>query len=240
MTDYNNIKLSKAKIDSEFIYDGHKFYGSNFNTVWFSELGIIPKVILDVGSYDFGDSIRYKIEFQNSKVFGFEADKNRYEKTYKFAENCGIKTFNKAVYSKSGVIDFYPAKCFLKDAGSFHKPGEYGGQGSIYKHNEKYKTNFPHIEQEIDPVKVESTSISDFCLSENLNEISLIHIDAEGAESDVINGFGDIRPKLIYMEVQNNLFNNGISSQSVHDLIIKMNYTLVKDLGIDKLYIYNN
>jgi hypothetical protein len=96
MMDYTNVNLSPFEDDKEFIYNDNKFYSSNFNLNWFEELNIEPKVILDIGAYDFGDSIKYKIAFPNSQVYSFEADLERYEKTHKFAEICGVKTFNKA------------------------------------------------------------------------------------------------------------------------------------------------
>lgn len=236
---YNNVHLSPHVKDTEYTYDGNQFYSSNFNLNWFSELNIIPKVILDIGAYDFGDSIKYKLNFPESRVFSFEADLERYEKTHKFAEKCGIKTYNKAVFSETGLIDFYPAKCNIKDAGSFHKPGENGGQGSLYKTTKGYRNRFPHIEQESTPIKVNSTSISDFCLSENITEITLIQIDTEGAELGIIKGFGEIRPKLLYVEVQQDCFENGSSPEIIDNLLVSMGYTMLKDLGTDKLYINN-
>jgi FkbM family methyltransferase len=237
---YTNINLSPFEDDKEFTYNDNKFYSSNFNLNWFKELNIEPKVILDIGAYDFGDSIKYKIAFPNSQVYSFEADSERYEKTHKFAENCGVKTFNKAVFSKSGIIDFYPAKCYLKDAGSFHNPGEHGGQGSIYKTTENYRSRFPHIKQESEPVKISSVNINDFYLSENIGEITLVQIDAEGSELEIFKGFGEIRPSLIYVEVQDNLFENNYSPDSVHNFLSDMGYIILKNSGVDKLYIYNN
>jgi FkbM family methyltransferase len=237
---YNNVNLSNPKKDEEFLFDNKNFYSSQFNTKWFSELNITPKVIFDIGSYDFGDSIRYKNEFKDCDVFGFEADVDRYQKTFIYAESCGVKTFNNVVYSESNIIDFYPAKCLIKDAGSFHSPGENGGQGSIYLHNQNYKKTFSHIEQESKPIKIQSTSVVDFCKKEKIKEITLIQIDAEGAEFEIIKGFGDLRPKLVFVEIQNNLFENNINSLETHNLLYSMGYILLRDLNVDKLYIYNN
>lgn len=239
MINYNELKLSNSVNDSEFSFKDNFFYSSNFNLEWFKELNIEPKIILDIGAYDFGDSIKYKTSFPNSQVFSFEADLERYEKTNKFAEECGIKTYNVAVFSQSGTIDFFPAKCNLKDAGSFHNPGEHGGQGSIFKTTEKYRNNFPHIVQNIESVKVDSITISDFCESNHINEVSLIQIDAEGAELEIFKGFGKIRPKLIYVEVQDNLFHNNSSPALVDNFLSDMGYVILKNDGTNKLYIYN-
>lgn len=236
----NNNNISSAKKDEEYEFKGFKFYSSSFNTSWFNELSVIPKVILDIGAYDFGDSIRYKNEFTNCSVFGFEADKVRYEKTKKYANECGIKTYNKAVFSHTGTIDFYPAKCMIKDAGSFHSAGEYGGQGSVYLHNDNYKKRFSHISQDQMPIKTDCISIIEFCKNEKIYDISLVQIDVEGAEYEVIKGFGDIRPKLVFVEIQDSIFKNNIDKDETHNLLISMGYTLIKDLIVDKLYMYKN
>ncbi len=240
MIDFNSIILSDKKDDSEYNFNGNKFYSSSFNTVWFNELGIEPKIILDIGSYDFGDSIRYKLEFPNSSVYGFEADRSRYEKTYKYAESCEVEVYNKAMYRESGFIDFFPAKCLIKDAGSFHNPGDFGGQGSIYKHNEKYTKRFSHIKQLMEPKRVECICLKDFCEEKNITDITFAQIDVEGAELDVLIGFGDLRPKLLFIEIQDDLFENNSKKEDVYNLLEEMGYHLLKYFNVDKLYIYKN
>ena len=234
-----NSKLSESIGDGEFNHNGNLFYFNNFNIKWIEELGVTPKVIIDVGAYDFGDSIRYKLSFPECQIFSFEADLERYNKTIKFAENCGINTYNNAVFSRTDIIDFYPAKCNIKDLGTFHSPGETAGQGSVFVMTEKYKNIHPHIQQNEHPVKVNSITIEDLCSDKKIDTVSLLQIDAEGSELEVLKGLGTIRPKLIYLEIQENLFKNECSAEIVSDFLKNIGYIIVKDLGVDKLYIHS-
>jgi FkbM family methyltransferase len=230
--------LSAQKIDGEFTFNDKNFYSSSFNTRWFSELNIQPNVILDIGAYDFGDSIRFKQEYPTCKIYGFEADKSRYDMTHMYAESCGINTLNCAVYKNTGTVKFYPSICTIKDAGTFHTPGTAGGQGSIYKHNSKYKQQFGHIIQDNTAVDVNCIDVNFLCKKENITDITLAHIDAEGAELDILLGFKNIRPKLLFIELQDNLFENNTSKDEIFNLLSSMGYSLIKDCGIDKLYIH--
>ena len=230
--------LSEKKIDGEFTYNDKNFYSSSFNTKWFSELNIQPIVILDIGAYDFGDSIRFKQEYPTCKIYGFEADKDRYDMTHTYAKECGVNTMHCAVYKNTGNVKFYPSICTIKDAGTFHTPGIAGGQGSIYKHNTKYKQQFSHIIQHDTAIDVKCISVKSLCKTENITDITLAHIDAEGAELDILLGFENIRPKLLFIELQDNLFENNTSKDEIFNLLNSMGYVLIKDCGIDKLYIH--
>jgi len=51
-----------------------RLYHSAFNMAWIDELRLSPKVVLDIGAYDGGDSIRFKSRFPDARVVAFEAD----------------------------------------------------------------------------------------------------------------------------------------------------------------------
>jgi hypothetical protein len=104
---------------------------------------------------------------------------------------------------------------------------------------EKYKNIHPHIQQNEHPVKVNSITIEDLCSEEKIDNVSLLQIDAEGSELEVLKGLGTIRPKLIYLEIQENLFINESSAEIVSDFLKNIGYILIKDLGVDKLYIHS-
>jgi FkbM family methyltransferase len=174
-----NSKLSESIGDGEFEHNGNLFYFNNFNIKWIEELGITPKVIIDVGAYDFGDSIRYKLSFPECQIFSFEADLERYNKTSEFAENCGIKTYNNAVFSRTDIINFYPAKCNIKDLGTFHSPGETAGQGSVFVMTEKYKNEEINT---IDGVKIDFAENWVHLRKSNTEPIIRIYTEAQTQE----------------------------------------------------------
>ena len=55
---------------------------------------------------------------------------------------------------------------------------------------------------------------------------------------DILLGFENIRPKLLFIELQDNLFENNTSKDEIFNLLNSMGYVLIKDCGIDKLYIH--
>ena len=231
------MKLSDQIRDDFFQFQGKDFYNSSFNLKWFSDLNIEPRVIFDVGSYDFGDSIRFKQEFNNIEVFAFEADPERYDSFYKYANDIGIITENKALYKDNGKISFYQSSILNTDENNFYEDNKRSGQGSIYKHTNNCKKIHPHIKQEEYPIDVNCIRIDEYCYLNNIFSIDLAHIDVEGAEMDVIEGMGNIRPKLLYIETQRDFFLNTSSIENIHDRLLDMGYELILDLISDRFYI---
>ena len=222
--------------ESTLDIDGRKLAHSAFNVVWLAEFGIYdPKVIFDIGAYDAGDSIRFKIAFPESSVFSFEADPHRCTKIREFVGEYGVNFYEFAIGSDTGSVVFYPSLCMGKDAGDTHYPGFYGGQGSRYKHNSRYRCLYDHIIQQ-ESIKVRSISVSDFCLANGVDKIDLAHIDVEGSELDVIQGFGNFSPSVVYIETINGLFEDAPTVLDVHEALISKSYSLVKDFGSDRLY----
>src|SRR5262245_34445362 len=58
--------------------DQRRLFRSGFNIAWIGELGLVPKVIFDIGAYDGGDAVRFKQKFPDAHVVSFEADPVRY------------------------------------------------------------------------------------------------------------------------------------------------------------------
>src|SRR5688572_23783886 len=57
--------------DGHYEAGGERFYRSSFNTAWLAELAVAPQAIVDVGSYDAGDAVRFKLTFPHARVFAF-------------------------------------------------------------------------------------------------------------------------------------------------------------------------
>jgi FkbM family methyltransferase len=229
--------ISEHIKDDYFQFLDKTFYNSSFNTKWFSELNVDPKVIFDIGSYDFGDAIRFKREFSDCKVFAFEADPERYRLTSDYSKKCGIITENKALYKIDGYIDFYQSFNENGSSDSFGESHQRSAQGSIYKHTEKCKKIHPYIKQDEIPIKVESIRFDTYCSDSGIDSVDLAHIDVEGAEMDVIQSMGKIKPKILYIETQRGFFESSASVDDIHDILLSMGYELILDITSDRLYI---
>lgn len=233
------MEISNHIPTGEFEFNGIKLGYSSFNTDWIHQLGIVPRVIFDIGGYDAGDAIRLKEYFPYSDVFCFEADDERCTKISEYIGKSGVIFEQRVVTSKSGVeVDFYPSICNTKDAGDTHTIGSRGGQGSAFIHAESYRSNYPQIVQSEKPISVLAESVESICKRYQIDHIDVAHIDVEGSEYDVVWGFGEHRPTLVFLEVLDGMFKGVKPFSELHALMKDMGYNMIKDCGTDKLYLH--
>src|SRR5215831_5120743 len=132
-TRIDNLQLVRnlAEPDGEFAclipgtLEERRLYHSRFNMAWLDEFRISPKVIFDVGSYDGGDSIRFKHRFPDARVIAFEADPERYAVVSANVAPFGIACVNAAVCDRDEPVPWYSSH----DA-RFHS-SKTGSQGSM-------------------------------------------------------------------------------------------------------------
>lgn len=212
--------------------DGKSYGRSLFETDWLRFVSEKPKIIMDIGSYDGGDSIRFIKEYPTSKVFSFEASPLRQDGLEEVSKKYGFTFIGKAISDKDGTCIFFDS---LVD-------GErVDAQGSMFRHTNFYKEKYPRIKQKETFSEIPSIRIDKFCKDNNIKEIDLAHIDVEGAELKVITGFGDIRPKMVFIEtLGDEMFFDGYKISDLHRLLLNMDYILAKDLKTDRLYIHKN
>lgn len=198
--------------------DGVTLHHSGFNEDWLRDIN--PEIIVDVGAYDFGDSIRLKQRYHAARVFAFELNKDNFDKFSPFAIKKNVDCYNVAISDKDGLTD-----CFL----SKHFEGV-NAQSSIYEPTDVYKNNYPYVSHSKSSCHAMRLDSFEF------KKIDFLHIDVEGAENAVLKGLGNIRPTLIYLEY---LLGDGWHGQSfdeVNTWFSSNGYTCVKDLTYDKLF----
>ena len=220
--------LREGEYDTEIEGAPIRLSHSGFNTKWFSQLNIEPKVVLELGSFDGGDALRFARAFPNTRIVTVEADPVRVEVVIKNLAHTHAEVVNNAVCLKDGPIDWYTSKI----------DGKVDGQGSLYQHSDEYKEKFPHIEQTTESVTVDGLRFDRLCELNNIDEIDFMHMDIEGAEFDALSSMGNIRPKLIFMEMLPNYFEKVEGGKAIEKLLASFGYTLVARLSQDRLYIH--
>lgn len=212
--------------EGSYKLDGHRLWHSSFD----AEMLDNPKVILDIGSYDFGDSIRFKRKFPDCQVFSIEMSKDNYDKFSPFAEEQGIHTFCLAICHKDGEIGYYQATNVdgVNAQSSILKPGE------MYKKD--YRSIVSHSEEKL---FAQAMTLDTFAEQNCLTGVAvdLLHVDVEGAEYQVFLGMQKLRPKLIFAEF---LFDGGWEGQAkfsdTMNLLQQYGYELVQNLPHDKIF----
>lgn len=228
MGDYRNYEV-----------DGIKMYKSDFNISWIEKyLKRKPNVIIEFGSYDGGDGVFYKKSFPNSEVYSIEACNERFKIIQKLDDKFGVHTFNYAICEYNGFIDFYS----VKDPNVMDHVDKYGSSGSINKRTEKYKKQFTHVKEQ-EPKKVPCIRLDTFCNNNNIEHVDFLHVDVEGAEHRVVQGFGDLRPSILWMETyldKEYYGDNAYVTSDLHKTILDMGYIIAEKTTADTLYVYNN
>ena len=199
---------------------------SRFNTNWLKEIGISPSVIVELGSYDGGDALRFRQEFPQVRMVTVEADPVRIGLVRQHLEGAGIEVHNFAACDVDGPVDWFSADI----------NGSVEAQGSMYRHSEAYRERFTHVNQSDTPIQVEGRRFDSFCAEAGLEHIDLLHMDIEGAELAVLRSMGPVRPTLIYLEWRENSFENHDGTDTTESLLKQLGYTLLADLGDDRLY----
>lgn len=199
---------------------------SRFNTGWLREAGIDPQVIVELGAFDGGDAHRFKRAFPQARVITVEADPDRIGVVRETLAGTGVEVHNFAACDTDGPVLWYVSKI----------DGITHGQGSMFQHSEEYQRKFPFVKQADTPIEIAGKRFESFCAEAGLSTIDLLHMDIEGAELSVLRSIGDIRPRMIYLEWRPEPFRGHDGTDRASDLLKRLGYRLIADLGSDRLY----
>lgn len=222
------LKGGSIKIDGyKSLWNNRELWCSTFDINILKRINPNPNTIIEFGSYDGGDGIKYKYYFPKANIYSIEPSPNCYNKL-KNLEKYGLKTFNYAISNKNSIVDFYETYDVTNK--------NYAPCGSINKDlisNEKaYNRDALEIKNS---VKIESKRLDSFCFENNIEHVDLVHIDVEGHAREVLEGFGNLRPKIVFIEVSSSKYNH---SKDINASLKNMGYNLVSNIGCDRVYIY--
>lgn len=214
-----------------YTYDNEIRHHSSFNPKYIELLlNYKPKIIFEFGSFDGGDGLRYKLMYPDCEVYSFEPIPNLYTKV-KQIEKYGVKTFNFGFFNTEGVFPIYISKLIsnLNDAGA----------SSLLHVTEFTKICNNHLKYEEEPTYVNTTTIELFCNKENIKEIDFMQIDVEGVSQEVIVGFGNIRPKILFIELQSTDGTHIGSSKTekVIKTLESIGYKFISTNNVDSLFV---
>jgi FkbM family methyltransferase len=169
---------------------------SEFKLEWAEKhLGREPVGVLDVGTWDADDAIRFKRAWPRARVDAFEADPDAYEAILRGrrADASKVLVHHYAVCNHNRGVFFFP----VSDAAH-----PIGMSGSLLPPTEKLKRDLPFLQLDRKPpVKVPSIRLDSFVSRFDFPAIDILHMDVQGAEGLVLEGLGRLRPAMIFLEV---------------------------------------
>ncbi len=134
-------------------------------------LNVLPQnpVIVDIGAnVGYFDLLIFSY-FEEPKIYAFEPSPSNYNLISRHKEiNSlqGLFVFKKAVSDKTGTIRFY-----------FDESNEHSAIGSVYDSFDPLNTSM---------INVESITLDDFLLEQQIDHVDLLKVDCEGAEYDIL------------------------------------------------------
>lgn len=213
-------------------------YRNKYEAVWEIFCTKTPKIIVEIGSYDGRDSLELSRMFPPAKVFAFEADANNFEKVkHNVAVRDNITPIQKAVFSHTGVVQFYQSK-------GLNNPSDFRGSGSCLEPGEKIKETWPELTFD-KPIQIPSITLADWAKENNL-KVDFIWMDAQGAELSILQGAGNLLEsiKAILLEIwQEAYYKDSGCYKEIRDYLESHGFTqthcwLEKDSG-DVIFVNN-
>lgn len=152
-------------------------------------------VICDFGAHHAEDSIEFAKIIPKAKIYAAECDPRAYAKAEQnIKEYPNIRLFNLAIgneckevefHQSSGCPDNWPEKVDWDFSGSVLAP-----KNHILTHK---WCLFSSI------IKVEMTSTDAFCRTNGIDHIDYIHLDVQGSEGMVVEGFKSMKDHIHYL-----------------------------------------
>jgi len=189
----------------------------------------IPQTILEFGSFNGDDGLKYKKAFPQCEVHSIEACPILFDKL-KFLIEHNIHIHHYAITDRTGEIEFYQSRIAANKA--------FGPTGSVLKATDYVRNLNKHILYIKKPIKVPCITIKDFCIKYNIKQIDLIHADTQGNIIEVINGFGEFKPKMLFAEVgMHQKYHGADEFKTTQAILEKINYSLIFKKGWDALFV---
>jgi len=188
-----------------------------------------PQTILEFGSFNGEDGLKYKQLFPQCEVHSIEACPILFKKL-NFLKEHNINIHHYAITNRTGEIEFYQSMIPAN--------GAFGPTGSVLKATDYVRNLNKHIRYIRNPVKVPCITIKDFCIKYNIKQIDLIHADTQGNIIEVINGFGEFKPKMLFAEVgMHQKYHGADKFETTQAILEKINYNLIFKKGWDALFV---
>jgi len=196
---------------------------SYFKANWIDEY--LPKeiirVVFDIGSKHGHDGLVFKNKFPKARVIAIEADDVLYNKIAGDPRMKRLEVFNYAIFDKDGVVEFH------------YNRGKCNGSGSVFPPDpEVFKFDYT---SSFGTQMVESIRIDTLCEKIGIDNIDIIHMDIQGAEYNALIGLGDMRPKMIFLEVGYKYYKGASSPISK---LRGMGYKHILNIKGDQLWVY--
>lgn len=151
-----------------------------------------PKLVLDVGSRDGEQALRFRRRVPQATVVALEANRSNYEQMRQDAglSSASIQVHHLAATDHNGPVTFYELE--QSDQQPWAK-----GASSLYQRGADIDTGLAQV-----PVQVEGVRLDTFVEKLGVDGAIALWIDVEGAAATVLSGLGGVRHRVVALHVE--------------------------------------
>lgn len=197
-----------------------------------------PRVIIDAGTYDCTDAIAFKERYPEARVIAFEACPDNYARILQQgrAARAFVEVHHAAVSDHENGLAFYSNT-------DTNQVGHFGQSGSILPPAQKlletwHSITFKHGRH------VPSVRLDCHCTAAGIGAIDLLHMDVQGAEYFALKGLGDMRPAMIFLEINETAevgrYQNAVPEHDIRAWFDASGYVREWDSEFDALYVHRS
>jgi len=194
------------------------------------------KTIIEFGSFDGKDAIKYRNWFPDADIYSCEPNPyifDKFEENVKdFNINCCRIAFGNTTCSKDITLTQGKVNNAYTDGSTFLIP------------NIEYKNSQSHLYFREKVIKVEMTTLDKFFKKHKIDNVDFIHMNVGGYIPEVMDGINKIKPTVIYAKVIGNekMFLNALNYKQCSEIFKKIGYEeiLIDDNNGFVVYILRN
>lgn len=194
--------------------------------------------IVDIGAADLSHSVRFRQKFgYGVKIYAMEPDLNYQARNIHFSKNFQIEYSPcLMVGEKKDEVRFYPSTTYRKWTGTDEV---WAGSGSIYKPNKEHIDKvYPTLEFDEVGYDVCSYTWDSFVESREIESVDYLHIDAQGAEYEIIKSATKCLPDFIFAEISDfETYHTGIKLEDFDYMMFQKGYVMIATDEANALYL---
>lgn len=197
-----------------------------------------PDVLIDAGTYDATDAIAFKERYPGTRVIAFEACPDNYERIVQQgrAARAFVEVHHAAVCDHENGLPFYSNT-------DTNQVGHFGQSGSILAPAQKLLDTWHSIDFK-PPRQVPSVRLDAFCDAAGIPAIDVLHMDVQGAEYFVLKGLGQLRPPIIFLEINETKevgrYENAVPEHDIRAWFEAAGYSREWETEFDALYVHKS
>lgn len=189
--------------------------------------------VIDVGGWNFSDSITIKRSLPHAQVVCFEPDDTNLRSFGANAIRHGVHVVPLAVSDENSEAVFFPSVSWKgrpwSASGSLLKP--------VVKAGTEEGVHHESLMYDLKGYEVKTIRLDTYCELNRLEPIDYLRIDVQGGEFKVIRGLGNVRPALIFAETcEFQTYETGMTLERFDQMMESLGYQIVKRFRDDTLY----